>query len=460
MKNQNQRSISARIMNLLSADSVPLSDAWKRLIDDAEHVELQERRKADSEPVTYQSKWIGDGVWRSCSKSRYEKLMDVPAYEVRELYAAPQPASDSELQERRKPQKPIVTFYSEGIAAAANWVDQQRESYDNEHGHRDNDTGSFEFGNDAQRDYSDTLAGIAEGIWALHPSTRNGQQERGEPIAWMAIHHSENVTDEAIYSTRQALDAFLAQAGWFPALTEIKLLYAAPQPAPERDRIRREHAEWSDSTFGNVGPIGPLKHLSKEALEAAADPSDPLEWADMQFLLWDAQRRMGISDEFITRAMVEKLAINKGRQWPEPKDGEPRMHIKEDATQLSGSTEQLNQAPVKQPASKCPKCGDRGTYYDSQMRGSVFCDHELKLVSAPYKLPPNSFTDGDLEAMAHGDNPQSNAYRELLAFRRNSPVTPDSSTCKYCGGTGYFRWQQSENMCPCPCKGCTELAIQ
>lgn len=101
------------------------------------------------------------------------------------------------------------------------------------------------------------------------------------------------------------------------------------EPAPERERIRREHAEWSDKTFGDVGPVGPLKHLSKEALEAAADPSDPLEWADMQFLLWDAQRCMGLSDEFITRAMIEKLAINKARQWPEPKDGEPRLHIKE-----------------------------------------------------------------------------------------------------------------------------------
>ncbi|EBS3266666.1 DUF550 domain-containing protein [Salmonella enterica subsp. enterica serovar Augustenborg] len=100
-------------------------------------------------------------------------------------------------------------------------------------------------------------------------------------------------------------------------------------PVPERERIRREHAEWSDATFGDVGPVGPLKHLSKEALEAAADPSDPLEWADMQFLLWDAQRRMGISDEFITRAMIEKLEINKSRQWLEPKDGEPRLHIKE-----------------------------------------------------------------------------------------------------------------------------------
>ncbi|WP_366547741.1 dATP/dGTP pyrophosphohydrolase domain-containing protein, partial [Salmonella enterica] len=41
------------------------------------------------------------------------------------------------------------------------------------------------------------------------------------------------------------------------------------------------------------------------------------------------QRRMGISDEFITRAMIEKLEINKSRQWPEPKEGEPRLHIKE-----------------------------------------------------------------------------------------------------------------------------------
>ena len=101
------------------------------------------------------------------------------------------------------------------------------------------------------------------------------------------------------------------------------------QLVSKREKVRRDHAEWSDATFGNVGPVGPLKHLSKEALEAAADPSDPLEWADMQFLLWDAQRRMGLSDEFITRAMIEKLEINKARQWPEPKDGEPRLHIKE-----------------------------------------------------------------------------------------------------------------------------------
>lgn len=105
--------------------------------------------------------------------------------------------------------------------------------------------------------------------------------------------------------------------------------YPPAQPAPERDQVRSAHAEWSQATFGNVGPVGPLKHLSKEALEAAEQPGDLSEWADMQFLLWDAQRRAGITDEQITQAMTEKLAVNKQREWPEPKDGESRLHIKE-----------------------------------------------------------------------------------------------------------------------------------
>lgn len=101
-----------------------------------------------------------------------------------------------------------------------------------------------------------------------------------------------------------------------------------PVAAPDRERVRGDHAKWSQETFGNVGPIGPLKHLSKEALEAAADPGDLSEWADMQFLLWDAQRRAGITDEQITAALEEKLKVNMAREWPEPKDGEPRLHIK------------------------------------------------------------------------------------------------------------------------------------
>ncbi|MCQ3860961.1 DUF550 domain-containing protein [Klebsiella quasipneumoniae] len=112
-------------------------------------------------------------------------------------------------------------------------------------------------------------------------------------------------------------------------VNQCAALFEIALAAMDREHVRNEHAEWSQATFGNVGPVGPLKHLSKEALEAAAEPGDLSEWADMQFLLWDAQRRAGITDEQITQAMIDKLAVNKQREWQEPKDGEPRLHIKE-----------------------------------------------------------------------------------------------------------------------------------
>lgn len=131
--------------------------------------------------------------------------------------------------------------------------------------------------------------------------------------------------------TLAALDAFRAAMlhDSEPVTTAYKLPEETGSSLQLRNLIRQRHAEWSQATFGDVGPIGPLKHLSKEALEAAAEPDDLSEWADMQFLLWDAQRRAGISDGEITAAMEEKLKVNMARQWPEPKDGEPRLHIKE-----------------------------------------------------------------------------------------------------------------------------------
>nr|EKW5655707.1 DUF550 domain-containing protein [Citrobacter koseri] len=139
-----------------------------------------------------------------------------------------------------------------------------------------------------------------------------------------------------------------------------------------RNLIRRRHAEWSDKTFGNVGPIGPLKHLSKEALEAAAEPDDLSEWADMQFLLWDAQRRAGISDGEITAAMEEKLKVNMARQWPEPKDGEPRLHIKESGNSPahSGLSPAQNVvSPAQIDASPTPSPIDHGYRHDCECAG-------------------------------------------------------------------------------------------
>lgn len=152
------------------------------------------------------------------------------------------------------------------------------------------------------------------------------------------------------------------------------------EPASERERIRREHAEWSDATFGDVGPVGPLKHLSKEALEAAAEPDDLSEWADMQFLLWDAQRRAGVTDEQITMAMVEKLAINKARQWPEPKDGEPRLHIKEQPAPVvpEECPAELPYAQVKAAAdlyALCWQSGEVVTYTPDPEKATIWLNN-------------------------------------------------------------------------------------
>lgn len=143
-----------------------------------------------------------------------------------------------------------------------------------------------------------------------------------EPVAWIVhARQGDMLTSDG---------DFVANAEGISSISSTPLYAATPTPValPDREQVRVDHAKWSQDTFGNVGPIGPLKHLSKEALEAAAKPGDLSEWADMQFLLWDAQRRAGITDEQIMQAMIDKLEVNKARQWPEPKDGEPRMHIK------------------------------------------------------------------------------------------------------------------------------------
>lgn len=168
---------------------------------------------------------------------------------------------------------------------------------------------------------------MSDAIKPLRELQERRKAERdSEPVYQYRIRNGYNGQVTEWQTIRRDQVDFVMKAQ--PLNAEFQVI-AVPQPAPVRDQVRRGHAEWSRATFGNVGPIGPLKHLSKEALEAAAEPGDLSEWADMQFLLWDAQRRAGITDEQITQAMIEKLEVNKQRSWPEPKDGEPRQHIKE-----------------------------------------------------------------------------------------------------------------------------------
>lgn len=157
------------------------------------------------------------------------------------------------------------------------------------------------------------------------------ESEHGSPLdSWDSLRTPDGYCDDGIDGQFEAWSACRAAMlqGAEPVTTDYKLPEETGSSLQLRNLIRQRHAEWSQATFGDVGPVGPLKHLSKEALEAAEEPEDLSEWADMQFLLWDAQRRAGISDGEITAAMEEKLKVNMARQWPEPKDGEPRLHIK------------------------------------------------------------------------------------------------------------------------------------
>ncbi|HIE7702229.1 TPA: dATP/dGTP pyrophosphohydrolase domain-containing protein [Salmonella enterica] len=211
----------------------------------------------------------------------------------------------------------------------------------------------------------------------------------------------------------------------------------------EREQVRHEHAEWSDATFGDVGPVGPLKHLSKEALEAAADPSDPLEWADMQFLLWDAQRRMGISDEFITRAMIEKLEINKSRQWPDPKDGEPRPHIKEQPAPVV--PEEMPKGLAGQIVSllPCPFCGSPAEHYpDGDMEGHIImCGNkngDCNLQAFGFTTPEEAEKAWNTrDALLQGAEPVSQTYN-LPELIEGMEVSIDVSTCDADAGNRYF----------------------
>lgn len=172
---------------------------------------------------------------------------------------------------------------------------------------------------------------------------------------------------------------------------EVREVFAMADGVNDRYQVRREHAEWSQATFGNVGPVGPLKHLAKEAIEAAAEPDDLSEWADMQFLMWDAQRRAGITDEQITLAMVEKLAVNKQRSWPEPKEGEPRLHIKEQPAPV---------VPEKATVGEMPFLGTSEGVY---VRGWNDC--RAAMLNHPSSIQPNT----DAAPGAEIKHPSSNS---------------------------------------------------
>lgn len=110
-----------------------------------------------------------------------------------------------------------------------------------------------------------------------------------------------------------------------------EMLFAARQMNFDLIDLYRDHARWSQSTFGaddERGPLGPIRHLRKETDELEAAPTDPEEYADALLLLLDASRRAGIGLKELIAAARAKLEVNKARDWPKGRADQPVEHAK------------------------------------------------------------------------------------------------------------------------------------
>ena len=194
-------------------------------------------------------------------------------------------------------------------------------------------------------------------------------------------------------------------------------------------------------TTNNHPAHGPVSlerlHQIREILSKAAAQSDG---GNLGYAMADAVK---VIDEVLERRKDDDKNLVKERQRVIDglcTIGETAWEIEEymkkwDAEHVAmksfGNTEQLIKHQSSNQDSDSNASGDEIKQPSNNCIPGVqaFIDAMIQdePVSDAYKLPPNSFTDDELEAMAHGDNPRSNAYRELLAFRRNSPATPDGS---------------------------------
>lgn len=89
--------------------------------------------------------------------------------------------------------------------------------------------------------------------------------------------------------------------------------------------------DWSTITFGSDterGPVGPLRHLQLEAAEAMSDPTDITEFADCLILLMDAARRAGHDWPHLVQAALDKMEVNRSREYPRPAGDDISQHVR------------------------------------------------------------------------------------------------------------------------------------
>ncbi len=83
------------------------------------------------------------------------------------------------------------------------------------------------------------------------------------------------------------------------------------------DEFQEDAQVWARQTFPDQTISGKFAHLMDELVEIVEAPDDRSEWADAVILLLDAAALAGHTAEELLDAAIEKMVINRKRNWGE-----------------------------------------------------------------------------------------------------------------------------------------------
>ena len=93
------------------------------------------------------------------------------------------------------------------------------------------------------------------------------------------------------------------------------------------DEFQQNTQAWALEVFPGQTISGKFAHLMEELIEITENPDDTSEWADALILLLDAAALAGHTAEQLLDAAIEKMAVNRGRQWGEPDERGVIRHL-------------------------------------------------------------------------------------------------------------------------------------
>ena len=99
------------------------------------------------------------------------------------------------------------------------------------------------------------------------------------------------------------------------------------------DEFQEDTQAWARQVFPDQTLSGKFAHLMDELIEITENPDDRSEWADALILLLDAAALAGHTAEQLLDAAIEKMAVNRERQWGEPDERGVVRHLSDPEAQ-------------------------------------------------------------------------------------------------------------------------------